>query len=190
MQNNFLHIGTIQFYHEYFLKKEPYLFDMSVQNETKRALLNLNIILKPFDSGFHILVGDIDLLQNELKSLRFQFFIRDPLFLNYTELESFSPQKKLIFLSNRLVFTSADGNALKTHEEDFVGKSHISIIHSGKLLTEDEIRDQDPTIADEAGNSIAAFEIDNPNNILDEGNYSISLNGNNNTRYLFPKAFF
>lgn len=190
MPDNFLHIGTIQFYHEYFVKNEPYLFDMRVQNETKKDLLNLNIILKPFNAGFHILAGDIELLQNEWKPLRFHFFIRDPLFLNYTELEGFSPQKSLIFLSNRLVFTSTDGNVIKTHEEDFVGKSHISIIHSGKLLTEDEIRDQDPKIADEAGNSIETVQIDSQNNILEEGNYSISLNGNNNSRYLFPKTFF
>ena len=190
MQDNFLHIGTIQFYHEYFVKNEPYLFDMRVQNETKKALLNLNIILKPFNAGFHILAGDIDLLQNEWKSLRFHFFIRDPQFLNYTDLEGYSLQKNLIFLSNRLVFTSTDGNMLKPHEQDFVGKSNISIIHSGKLLTEDEIRDQDPKIADESGNSIETVQIDSQNNILEEGNYSISLNGNNNSRYLFPKAVF
>lgn len=190
MPDNFLHMGTIQFYHEYFVKNEPYLFDMRVQNETKKDLLNLNIILKPFNAGFHILAGDIELLQNESKPLRFHFFIRDPLFLNYTELEVFSPQKSLIFLSNRLVFTSTDGNVIKTHEEDFVGKSHISIIHSGKLLTEDELSDQELKIADEAGNSISTVQIDNQNNILDEGNYLISLNGINQNRYLFPQSFF
>jgi hypothetical protein len=190
MQDDFLHIGTIQFYNEYFVKNEPYLFDMRVQNETKKDLLNLNIILKPFNAGFHILAGDKELLQNEWKPLRFHFFIRDPLFLNYTELEDFSPQKKLIFLSNRLVFTSTDGNALKTHEEDFVGKINISIINFGKLLTVDEIGDQDLKIADEAGNSIAAVQIDNKNNILDEGNYSIFLNGINDNRYFFPQSFF
>ena len=87
MQTAFTHIATFQYFHEYHIGKSKGMFQLKIPKETQKSLLNLNLIIKPFELGFHLLAGDRSLLQNEQKSLKFHFEVKDPLFWNYTDLE-------------------------------------------------------------------------------------------------------
>ncbi|MCH6236367.1 hypothetical protein [Cognataquiflexum rubidum] len=187
MQSVFSHIATFQYFHEYHAMKSADIFQLKIPKETQKILSNLNLIIKPFESGFHLLSGNSSLLPNELKPLRFHFQVKDPLFWNYTELEGFYPQKNLIFHSN--LFPTEE-NETETKGK-LIDQNALFNIYKGMKFPFELITSQNPIVLDELGNSI---EVD-PNGSLgeeieEEGSFTLPSNTEVKKIYFFPDQLF
>jgi hypothetical protein len=188
MQTTYTHIATFQYSHEYYLGKGRGLFHLKIPKETQKSLLNLNLIIKPFESGFHLLSGDRELLQNEQKSLRFHFEVKDPLFWNYTDLEGFYPQRNLIFYSNTVLKGANDSETKGV----LIDHDALYEIHRGKKFPLDLSNSQNPiTVFDEMGNSVV-LDKDKPqkDDIEEEGSFTIPSDPDQKRIYIFPDQLF
>jgi hypothetical protein len=188
MQTTFTHIATFQYSHEYQIGTGKGMFQLKIPKETQRSLLNLNLIIKPFESGFHLLAGDRSLLQNEQKSLRFHFEVKDPLFWNYTDLEGFYPQRNLIFYSNTVPKGANDSETKGV----LIDQDSLYAIHRGKKLPLELSNSQNPiTVFDEMGNSVVLDKDKLQNNdIEEEGSFTIPSNPDLNKIYIFTDQLF
>lgn len=187
MQSVFSHIASFQYYHEYHGGKGGDVFQLKIPKETQKSLLNLNLIIKPFESGFHLLSGDTTLLQNESISLRFHFQVKDPLFWNYTDLEGFYPQKNLIFHSN-LFHTKENG--MET-EGRLIDQNALYAILRGKKFPFELITSQNPRVLDEWGNSINTDK-NGPigKDLEEEASFILFSNTDEKRIYIFPNQLF
>lgn len=187
MQSVFSHIASFQYYHEYHGGKSGGVFQLKIPTETQKSLLNLNLVIKPFDSGFHLLSGDTSLLQNELKPLRFHFQVKDSLFWNYTELEGFYPQKNLIFHSNLLI-TEENETGTKGR---LIDQDALYTNHHVKKFPFDLINSQNPIVLDEMGNS-KDVDPNGPlgNDVEDETTFTMPSETAEKRLYIFPNPLF
>lgn len=185
MQPVFSHIATFQYKHEYHAGKSGDMFQLSISKETQKLLLNLNLIIKPFDSGFYLLSGDRSLLQHESQSLKFHFHVKDPLFWNYTKIEGFYPQKNLIFLSNLIPKEEKETNGR------IIDQDALFSIHRGIKFPFDLISSQNPVVLDEWGNSIDT-DINGPlaNDLEEEVIFTLPSDTVMKSIYIFPNQLF
>ena len=187
MQSVFSHIASFQYYHEYHGGKGGDVFQLKIPKETQKSLLNLNLIIKPFESGFHLLSGDTTLLQHELISLRFHFQVKDPLFWNYTDLEGFYPQKNLIFYSNSF----PKGESETETKGRLIDQDAVYGILRGKKFPFDLISSQNPIVLDELGNSIAVDKNGSlGDEIEEETSFTIPTDTDIKKIYIFPNQLF
>lgn len=185
MQSVFSHIATFQYFHEYHARKSADIFQLKIPKETQKILSNLNLIIKPFESGFHLLSGNSSLLLNELKPLRFHFQVKDPLFWNYTELEGFYPQKNLIFHSNLFQTLQSESNGIT------IDQDALYTIHRGKNFPFDQVNFQNTILFDEFGNSIAIDQNDpQVNGIEEEVGFTLTSDTDAKRIYIFPNQLF
>lgn len=107
MDQRFFHLASIRFYHEYAGEG---LFDgLSVawSRESALRLGNLQLLLKPFVGGVHILGTDPGLLEREDGPILLRISLADRLFYNYTDLgQEIRPGAQLLFFSNQKTDTS------------------------------------------------------------------------------------
>ncbi len=119
MNIQFTHIATILFEHTYFSDGVFTPMEVIVRPETLRTLHNLEIVVKPFAGGCHILTADIERLKTMQKDIPLEFEMRctDSYYINYSELPSFNPSSELFYFANR--------------EADYIEENKKIILHNG-----------------------------------------------------------
>ncbi len=190
MQNSFQHIASFQFSHEFYREKQSVLFQLSVPQESQKALLNYNLVIKTFESGFHLLSVEPALLEDDWKSIRFYFFLSNPLFLNFTELEGFELQKSLIFLSNLSSAPLGQSGVVHLHEEEFIDEKSIATINFDKKLPYKSPHGDTFKVTDELGTFVDFGQEGELLNSIDEGNYLLSSNDSIQNHYIFQQKSF
>lgn len=117
MNQDFSHIASINFRHDYSGKGLFEGFSVSWAPEISRRLANLQLLIKPFAGGIHVLSSDPELLRGETEPLLFRLYPTDPLFFNFTDFgQEVRPNSKVFFFSNSTKSKSAD----YLHSGDFV----------------------------------------------------------------------
>ena len=115
MDQRFFHIASIRFFHEY---SGIGLFDgfmITRSSKMVKLMNNLQLVLKPFFGGFHLLSSDPDLLKGEQEPLLIRIFPKDPLFFNFTDFgQEFRPNSKVFYFSDRSM-----GSSETLHSGDF-----------------------------------------------------------------------
>lgn len=191
MQNTFSIISTLQIRHEYFIQNEPGFSQLTIPQESKKSLNNLNLLVKPFNNGFHILGGDISLLKEEWNPIHFHFSIQDPLFYNYSDLEDFKPGKFLIYLSNKVVYQMEEPGKMRLSTEEFVSKESLVTARQGNIQFNGLPINDLFTLTDESGkiqDISAGGQFQNVS--YEEGMYTISGKDLTQTFYFFPQRIF
>lgn len=101
MNQSFTHIATFRFVHEFMDPEVADLFTVQLSGDSRRLLSNLQLLIKPFNGGFHLLCSDLELLQDEQSLLMIRLFLKDPYFYNYTDLGGGGrPDLKVFHFSN------------------------------------------------------------------------------------------
>ncbi|SMD45672.1 hypothetical protein SAMN00777080_4332 [Aquiflexum balticum DSM 16537] len=191
MQNTFSIISTFQIKHEYFTQREPGIFQLTIPLNSKKTLNNLNLLIKSFNNGFHLLGGDISLLKDDWNPIHFHFSIQDPLFFNYTDLEDFKPGKSLVYLSNKVVYQLEKLGEMRLSEEEFVGKRSLVTVKQGNIQFNDLSISDIYTLTDESGNVqdvSAGGQFQNVS--YEEGLYTLSGKDLTQQFYFFPERIF
>lgn len=191
MPNTFSIISTFQISHEYFTQNEPVIFQLTIPPHSKKILHNLNLIIKSFNNGFHLLGGDISLLKNEWSPIHFHFSIQDPLFFNYTDLEGFKPGKSLIYLSNKATFQLDEPRNMRLSKDEFLGKDSLFMTRQGNIQNNDLSINELFSLTDESGNVLeksAGGHFQVP--LDEEGLYVISGKDLTQSIYFFPQRIF
>ena len=117
MNQNFFHIASINFHHDYSGKDLFEGFSVSWAPENSRRLANLQLLIKPFAGGIHLLGSDPELLRGETEPLLLRLHPTDPLFFNFTDFgQEVKPNSKVFLFSNSAKSKSAD----YLHSGDFV----------------------------------------------------------------------
>ncbi|MHA7129189.1 hypothetical protein [Algoriphagus namhaensis] len=100
MNQSFFHIAQIRFDHEYFGENNSFPFQMGISEGHSRRLKNLNLYFKPTVSGCEVFSSNTDLIQDEEGSIELDFYINDPLFYNYTDLDKTYHPPHLLYANN------------------------------------------------------------------------------------------
>lgn len=133
MSQAFNHILTFLFKHRYFSENLFKSVEITFGEETSKLLRNLDIIIKPFPGGLHMLASNPNLFEyaNEIP-VRLYLNSKDPLFINYTELPDFNPAGNLLYFNNLSVNTNSD--SLSLHSNEFAGQNEVVGLSTGKIM--------------------------------------------------------
>ncbi|WP_297338275.1 hypothetical protein [Algoriphagus sp.] len=100
MNQQFFHIATLGFSHEYTGDSYYDGFSFAPTAETKILAKNLNLILKPTVGGIAVFSGDPELLAEEERELNLDLFSTNPLFYNFTDFgREFRPDMHVFFFA-------------------------------------------------------------------------------------------
>lgn len=191
MQNTFSIISTFQIRHEYFTQREPGIFGLTIPLNSKKNLNNLNLLIKPFNNGFHLLGGDISLLKDDWNPIHLHFSIQDPLFFNYTALEDFKPGKSLVYLSNKVVYQLEKPGEMRLGEKEFVGKKSLVTVKQGNIQFNGLSINDIYTLTDDSGNVQDISAGGQFQNVpYEEGLYTLSGKDLTQPVYFFPERIF
>ena len=136
MQQPFNHIVTILFKHQYFSNNQFKSINISYEKETSKLLRNLDVIVKSFPGGVHLLSSAPELmkLQGETEEpLRLQLTCWDDVFINYTDLPPYRPGDSLLYFNNQNINLKAKDNRFLLHVNEFVDKNEIVPIGKEKI---------------------------------------------------------
>jgi len=88
-------------------------------------LRNLQVIIKPFPGGFHLLSANPELLksENDFTPMRFRFNCTDPYFINYSDLPQFDLRNNLFYFNN--LSPNLTDAQLILHDENYVSANNI-----------------------------------------------------------------
>ncbi|MDO9554663.1 MAG: hypothetical protein Q7J63_19365 [Rhodonellum sp.] len=154
MQFSFTHIATLTFKHGYFSQGECNTFQLGLSEETKKCLLDLNLLIKPFDSGFHLLSGAPELLEGEWRSLSIQLNLKDSFFLNFTDLPDFNPSNSLLYFNNITVSKSNNSDVCYLHPSPTVDRGSLVRLCTDVFPLEGFGSEEKISIVDALGNTI------------------------------------
>ncbi len=127
MLQEFIHIATVRFYHDYFGDRPFDSVTVSLAPSSGSRLVNLGWVIKGFRGGFHLITSDLESLKGEKDPILLHLNLKDSLFYNYTEIGRSDYLDKVFFFSNHS--GSAKG---KLHKKDKVsGSDLIKVNHRG-----------------------------------------------------------
>lgn len=161
MQQQFIHILTILFKHEYFSDKKFKSINLTIEEESSQLLRNLNIIIKSFTGGIHLLTTEPELLNtlDETVAIRLLLNCKDGLFVNYTELSAYRPNDNILYFNNLNTNSSINENNFLLTKNNFVTQSEVVPVVKEKI----SIPDFEPTkkyeFTDAAGIEITSVNI-------------------------------
>lgn len=150
MDEQFTHIATILFEHNYFSNGVFEPTEVTVQAETLRTLKNLSVLVKPFAGGFHLLASQLEGLRAVQEDFRFEIRCSDPYFINYTELAEFNPSRDLFYFTNKETHRIADSSKLSLHA-GYVGKENILTSHKREINLDTFNQNSNYTFSSSAG---------------------------------------
>jgi hypothetical protein len=128
MQETYHHIGTVVFEHKYYKSNLFESLDISLAEGTSKLLRDLNIIIKPFTGGFHLLASNPELFDTYDDEAALQLYLNttDSLFINYTDLPEFNLQNSLFCFNNLKPSALNGSNSFLLHTNDFVGEHDLA----------------------------------------------------------------
>jgi len=159
MNQSFSHILTMTFKHNYFEDGLFRMLELSSSEDTQKLMRDLEIIIKPFQGGFHLLTSKPELLalNSDNDPLQFYLYCRDPYYINYTVLPAYKSTDSLIYFNNLEAVPIDTDREWRLHIEDYVGEPDMFRLSHGqfrinqfdpnktyvfKHATEDHIPDQ------------------------------------------------
>lgn len=136
MLKSFNHILTIFFNHRFFSDNQLKSISIKYERDTLQKIRNLDIIMKFFPGGAHLLATNPELLdtKNETEPIRLMLNSNDSLFFNYTELPSYQPSHNLLYFNNLNVKLPTKGNRFPLHKNDFVAQNEVVPVSNGQLI--------------------------------------------------------
>ncbi|MEQ3656378.1 MAG: hypothetical protein ABNH00_10980 [Dokdonia sp.] len=161
MEEQFIHIATVLFEHEYFTNGVLETVEVTAQTKTLRTLKNLGILIKPFKGGIHMLTSNVEGLSTFTEDLRFEMRCRDAYFINYTTLPQFQPAQDICYFSNKESQEMAESPKLGLHES-FVGKKDILTAYTEAVVLDSFHPDSNYTFETAAG-VLDAWQVQQPN---------------------------
>ena len=161
MIQNYSHILTFIFKHRYFSDELFRTVDVTYDDETKKTVKNLDLIIKPFEGGIHLLTSQPELLSslNSSVSIRLYFNCKDPQFHNYTELPEYQLSSGLLYFNN---ISTSSNKSIHLQSEKSVGQSEIVQVSSGIINIPDYDSAQTYRFADATGTEIPSQFIKYP----------------------------
>jgi len=174
MQQTYSHLLTFRFKHRYFKDDLFKSIDISFTDETNKLTKDLDIIIKYFQGGMHLLASDPELLEtlNDATPLQFYITCKDSLYINYTELPNFNLAEKLIYFNNLSGRQVPQSNEFILQKEDFVGENEIIKINHGKIKIPSFDANKAYRFTDSTGNEISSACISQSAQHSDEFNLS------------------
>lgn len=165
MQQSFNHILTIFFRHQYFSDKQFRSLNITCEKKTSKLLRNLNIIIKSFPGGVHLLTSDPELLNtpDDSEPIRLLLNCNDAIFVNYTELPPYNPGTNLMYFNN--LNKKGKGNSFLLHENEFAAQKELVQVSNGKITIPQFDPKKKYVFTDVAGYEIASqvFRQSQPN---------------------------
>ncbi len=159
MRQQYSHILTLLFRHQYFRDNLFKSIQISYSESTAKLIQDLNIILKPFVGGIHVLVSNPDLLNrsNDADPIRLYINCEDPFYINYTELSTYNPTDTVLWFNNLDLTVNSDpeNKDLKLHKEGFVSENEIIKLSSNTISIDKFQTDKEYNFTDVFKNEIS-----------------------------------
>lgn len=161
MQQQFIHILTILFKHEYFSDKNFKSINVTYEKDTSRFLRNLNIIIKSFPGGVHLLTTEPDLLNtpDETSAISLLLNCNDSLFFNYTELSAYRPSDNILYFNNLNTNSKTNDNSYPLNKNKFVTQDEVIPVVKGKITIPNFESGKKHGFSDAAGIEISSQNI-------------------------------
>lgn len=164
MTQTYTHILTLLFKHRYFNDGLFKSIFVSYADGTQKLLRDLEIIIKPFEGGLHLLAANPNIFDSisDSNPIQLYFYCKDPNYINYTELSSFSPSNELLYFNNLSSKTDSNNETFYLHNEEFLGDNEIVQLNSGKIQIPHFNVENDYRFTSATGDEIAAQCITHP----------------------------
>ncbi len=158
MTQNYRHILTFWFKHNYFSDSLFRSFELSVAEDSRRIINNLGLIIKPFPGGFYLLTSDPELLGSDENNQPIQFNLncKDPLLINYTELPSYNLRDNIIYFNNLSTNVETENKSISIHKNKYVSGSDIVQIIQNEIIIPRYDPDKNYQFRDALGNEISS----------------------------------
>ena len=164
MTQQFTHIATVLFQHQYFDEGSFQSLECSMTSDSQVLMRNLGLLSKPFKGGIHILASDVSLLKASSKDypVRIELRCTDPYYINYTQLPIFKLSSDCLCFHNLGVIQKDGNSVMQLHKEEFVGSDEVMQVVSGVVT----LRSFDPsakyTFTNASGIKIVAPNVQQP----------------------------
>lgn len=141
MSQNYFHIATLQFNHEYFRDKIFKHVEFYLDEDSNTITKSLGIFFKPYTGGLYVFATNLIELSIENRAISFKVRFRstDLDYINYTDLENYYLEDKMLYFNNLDSKFHVINNTFLLHSEDFVSKNDIKNIQE---ITKHGLRSQ------------------------------------------------
>jgi len=138
MNHSYSHLLTMVFKHEYFEDGFFRSLELSYAQDTLKIMRGLDVIVKPFKGGFHLLSAKPELLalNSDHDPLQFYLSCKDPYYINYTVLPTYSPASSLLYFNNLdpvRVNVEDDASVFRLHSEGHVNEKGMLRLTHGQF---------------------------------------------------------
>ncbi|MGQ1786268.1 hypothetical protein [Saccharicrinis sp. GN24d3] len=135
MKQGFKHLLTVLFKHGYYQDNMFKSLDTSFDDGTPKLLRDLDIIIKSFPGGIHLLAANPELLMttNDDNPIRLLLHSKENLFVNFTDLPDFSPSDHLLYFNNLGNNSVVGSHTFLLHEDETVGQNEMIQLCAGKF---------------------------------------------------------
>ncbi len=156
MQQTYSHLLTFTFEHKYFRDELFKQIELTYADGMAKFMTNLGLIVKAFPGGWHLLATEPELLDTPTNDvpLRFLVYCKDPQYINYTELPTYSLKYNILYFNNLSTIATQRGNAFKLQKEEFIGQAEIVQISHGELSIPNFSSNQEYQFTDSLGNEL------------------------------------
>lgn len=158
MNQDFTHIASVIFSHQY---SEAELFEgflLGMSTDTSHFLSNLKVLIKPFKGGFNILCEEPELCLGESNPVLIQLKLQSPLFFNYTDFGRMVRPNSQVFYFH---LPNPDEELERLHHQDFVSTDDTIAVLNQKNLEDINAKNRlsENPVQDHLGNIIPASEL-------------------------------
>lgn len=130
-QTSFQKIIEVQVFHDYFLDKKARGIKVKPVPETLRDIKNYNMLFKPLDNGFVLLVNkdsnNISQVFSGAIKLEFTFSFTDNLFLNYTDIP---------FTNNQELKLNNERGLMRLHSNSYISPDDFVVSNNDQLTAQ------------------------------------------------------
>ncbi|MBV5313467.1 MAG: hypothetical protein JZU47_09235 [Prolixibacteraceae bacterium] len=166
MKQTYSHILTFWFKHRYFSDELFKSVDISLAESSQKTINDLGIIIKPFPGGFNLLAANPELLNSldDSSPLQLYIYCQDPLYINYTELPSYSLRDTILYFNN-LSAGSNPNESFTLHQSKFLSKDDVIQLSSGQINIPDYNPQNKYHFTDASGKEISSvYVVQTPGN--------------------------
>lgn len=198
MEQAYQYLLSLEFRHKYFKDGLFKPLQLSFDAESQQLLKNFGLILKSYPGGLHLLCLDPELLNEVSISTPLRIFLEcnDPYYINYSELNDFSPSSNVLYLSN--LGHQSNSNEMQLHSDNSIGQNEMALMTFGKFILPKTNQNNEYILQDVFGNNISnrisrlpnnnqgdsVFQVDN----LPEGLIKVIFENKEQLLYYTPKT--
>ncbi|APG64508.1 hypothetical protein LPB136_03625 [Tenacibaculum todarodis] len=130
MSQNYFHIATIYFNHEYFKDKIFKHVEFYLDEDSNTITKNLGIFFKPNKGNLQIFATNPRelVLENSAISFRVSFRNNTSEYISYTDIKNYFSEDKILYFSNSDSKFNVTKNTFLLHSEDFVDNNDTKTI--------------------------------------------------------------